>query len=76
MSLSRLEWVKLNKYCELSGDTACAVRNRRKRGVWLDGKQAKCAPDGNLWVNLGAVEQWVEQSQKSTVVLRQKPRKA
>lgn len=67
-----MKWVKLGKYCELSGDTACAVRNRRKRGLWLDGMQCKRAPDGNLWVNLGAVEQWVEQSQISTVVQRQK----
>ncbi len=57
-----LNWVKLNKYCELSGDTQHAVRNRRKRGVWLDGKQCKCAPDGNLWVNLKQVETWVEQT--------------
>jgi hypothetical protein len=71
-----LKWVKLTKYCELSGDTVCAVRNRRKRGHWLDGRQCKRAPDGNLWVNLIAVEQWVEQWQASSGVTRQKPAKA
>lgn len=57
-----IRWVKLKKYCELSGDTPEAVRNRRRRGVWLDGKQAKCAPDGNLWINLQKVQEWVEQT--------------
>jgi hypothetical protein len=57
-----LTWVKLKKYCELSGDTPNAVRNRRKRGIWLDKKQSQCAPDGTLWVNLREVEQWVEQT--------------
>jgi hypothetical protein len=55
-----LKWVKLKKYCELSGDTQNAVRNRRKRGIWLDKKQSKLAPDGTLWVNLLEVEKWVE----------------
>ena len=57
-----LQWVKLKKYCELSGDTPHAVRSRRKRGIWLDGKHCKCAPDGKLWVNLPKVEAWVEQT--------------
>lgn len=67
-----LKWVKLPKYCELSGDTACAVRHRRKKGQWLDGVQSKCAPDGNLWVNLAEVEQWIEQNQLVPAVTRRK----
>jgi hypothetical protein len=60
MTSPALKWVKLKKYCELSGDTPSAVRNRRKRGQWLNGVQATLAPDGNLWINLTEVEQWVQ----------------
>lgn len=55
-----MKWVKLKRYCELSGDTADAVHARRKKGLWLDGIQCKLGPDGNLWVNLIEVEKWVE----------------
>lgn len=53
-----VEWVKLERYLELTGDTADAVHARRKLGKWLDGQQCKIV-DGRLWVNLPAVETWV-----------------
>lgn len=55
-----LKWIRLKKYCELSGDSTDAVHTRRKKGKWLDGVQCRIAPDGNLWVNLEEVDKWVE----------------
>ncbi len=55
-----MNWVKLNKYCELSGDTAYAVHARRHKGVWMDNLHCRIAPDGKLWINLMEVEKWVE----------------
>jgi hypothetical protein len=54
-----LAWVKLKKYCEQSGDTTDAVHAKRRRGQWLDGIHCRVADDGNLWVNLEAVNEWV-----------------
>jgi len=54
------KWITLKKYCELTGDTKAAVHARRHKGVWLDGKQTMLAPDGNLWVDLVEIEQWVK----------------
>lgn len=54
-----MEWVKLDRYLELSGDTMDAVQARRKTGKWLDGEQCKMV-DGRLWISLPAVEKWVE----------------
>jgi len=56
-----MKWVRLKKYCELSGDTAYAVHHRRSRGVWLDGVHTRIAADRRLWVNLDEVNKWVEQ---------------
>ncbi|VEG91781.1 excisionase [Legionella spiritensis] len=61
-----VKWVKLKKYCQVSGDTANAVHAKRKRGVWLDGIQCKLGPDGNIWINLIEVEKWVENGNKAT----------
>jgi hypothetical protein len=54
------EWVKLPKYCEISGDTADAVHGRRRLGKWSDGDQCKVV-DGSLWVNLKNVNKWVDE---------------
>lgn len=55
-----MKWIKLKKYCETSGDTLDAVHAKRRKGAWLDGIHCKIAPDGNLWINIFEVEQWVE----------------
>ncbi len=61
-----MKWIKLKKYCEISGDTVYAVHARRKKGLWLDGIQCRLGPDGNLWVNLSEVEKWVEKGMQAT----------
>lgn len=61
-----MKWVKLNKYCELSGDTKDAVHAKRRKGIWLDEQQCRLGPDGNLWINLLEVEKWVE-NEKSNI---------
>lgn len=52
-------WVKLEKYTEITGDSMDSVNARRKSGKWLDGNQCKIV-DGRIWINLQAVEGWVE----------------
>jgi hypothetical protein len=55
-----LEWVKLEKYVELSGDSVDSVQSRRKIGRWIDGNQCKIV-NGRLWINLRAAQRWVEE---------------
>ena len=52
-------WVKLDKYIELTGDSMDSVQSRRQVGKWLDGVQCKIV-NGRLWINLRAVEEWIE----------------
>ena len=60
------KWVRVNRYCELTGDTPAAVHARRKKGIWLDGKHTTLAPDKKLWVNLEETERWVEYGNKGS----------
>jgi hypothetical protein len=55
-----LEWVKLEKYVELSGDSVDSVQSRRKIGRWIDGNQCKIV-NGRLWIDLRAAQRWVEE---------------
>lgn len=67
--LSPLNWIRLAKYCELSGDTPDAVHARRRKKQWVDGVHCRIAPDGNVWVNLEEVNKWVEsQAPKSSAL--------
>lgn len=56
-----LRWVRINRYCEISGETVDAVQGRLRTGVWLRDVHAR-QPQGSkeLWVNLPAVEDWAE----------------
>lgn len=65
-TLKQIEWVKLVKYCELTGETRDSVMKKRSSGMFLDGVHCKIAPDGNIWVNLAEVEKWVEQGNQAT----------
>lgn len=56
-----IQWVKLELYEKLTGDTAEAVRNRRKKGIWKDGLHSKVV-NGRIWVNLIEAQEWVKQS--------------
>lgn len=54
-----ISWVKLERYAEITGDSVDSVNARRKLGKWLEGDQWKLV-DGRIWINLPAVEKWVE----------------
>lgn len=56
-----LRWVRIDRYVELSGDSADAVEKRLRTGKWLRDVHAR-RPDGSasLWVNLDAVEDWAQ----------------
>lgn len=37
-----------------------AVRKRIERGIWLQDKHYRKAPDGRLYIDMRAIEAWVE----------------
>lgn len=54
-----LEWVPMNRYCELFGETPDAVDKRLRSGHWLRDVHVR-QPEGSkqLWINLEAVNDW------------------
>ena len=55
-----VRWVRLSKYCELTGETRDMVYARKRAGIWLEGLHIR-RRQGKLWVCLPAVDRWVEQ---------------
>lgn len=63
-------WVKLRRYCELTGDTPDAVQKKIARGLWLEGNHYATAPDGVRWFNIEAIGKWVENGQSGVPALK------
>lgn len=62
-----MKWVRLNKYCEISGESRHSVHWKRKAGIYIDGVHTKLGDDNRVWVNLEAIEKWVEQGSKASL---------
>ena len=54
--------ILLKRYCELTGDSAQAVHDRRQDGQWEDGKQCHIKRR-RLWIDLAEVANWVRSGQ-------------
>jgi len=56
-----IRWVRLMKFCELTGISEIAVRKKRHEGKWTE-EIVKTAKDGMLYVNIEEYQKWIEQS--------------
>lgn len=57
--LLNIQWIKLEKYCEQTGDTQDAVYSRLREGKWLEGIHAR-KRGGAWWVHIQMFNDWVE----------------
>ena len=55
-----LKWIRIEKFCDLTGYTPSGVRGKISTGVWASGIHFTKAPDGHILINLEAYEKWVE----------------
>jgi hypothetical protein len=53
-------WVLIKRVVELLGYTDDAIRAKIKKGVWLQGVHWRKAPDGRIFLNLLAIQRWIE----------------
>ena len=59
-----IHWVKLKKYCELSGETRNTVNAKLANQIWREGYHTKVLEDGCRWINLSRVQEWAEHGQR------------
>lgn len=53
-------YVRIVKFSELTGYSVKAVSRKIEDGIWIEGKEYRRAPDGNICVDLEGFEKWVE----------------
>lgn len=60
--MTGINWIRLSKWCETTGDTEDAVHARRRAGIWLDEVHCRKAGDGRIWINTDEAMRWVRES--------------
>lgn len=53
------EWVLVDKFCQMTGNTPNAIHQRRKIGCWVDGVHTAVVRR-RLYVNVKAADQWIK----------------
>ena len=44
-----IDWVRIERYCELTGETSQSVKTKRNNGIWIEGVQYEKKADGVLF---------------------------
>lgn len=55
-----MRYVRVSKFCELTGYTDKAVRRKIQEGVWKAGREFRRAPDGTILIDMEGYARWVE----------------
>ncbi len=58
-----LQYVRVNKFSELSGYTPKAVERKIEAGVWAEGRHYIRSPDGRIHIDLKEYEKWLLSTQ-------------
>jgi hypothetical protein len=69
-----IKWLKLNRFCELTGETPDAIQSRRSAGEWLDSIHVQTRSN-RLYVSIEAYNRWVEQGLTKSEIHLSKRRK-
>ncbi|SAK83311.1 hypothetical protein AWB75_05389 [Caballeronia catudaia] len=59
-SLAPVHYVTIARAANLTGLTEKAIRRKIEDGKWLSGREYRRSPDGGIFIDLRAYEQWVE----------------
>lgn len=52
-------FVRIHVASAQTGYTEKAIRRKIEEGVWLEGREYRRAPDGNILIDMEAYEKWV-----------------
>lgn len=53
-------YVRIKKFADLTGYTEPAVQAKINKGVWIEGREYRRAPDGAVLIDIEGYERWVE----------------
>lgn len=67
-----IEWIRAEKYTQITGESMEAIYSHIRDGDWAAGKHYKRTGQRTLWINIREAQEWVrEQPHVETVVKAQ-----
>jgi len=61
MNVLVLSWVRVEKYCDLTGEPINTVLDRIRDGKWAAKKHYKRTGPRTLWINPQEADKWISQ---------------
>ena len=58
--INAARFVTIEMCAAITGLTRSAINKRMGRGYWIEGRQWRRAEDGRIWIDMQAVERWVQ----------------
>jgi hypothetical protein len=58
-----MNWVLIKKLAEVSGYSEEAIRQKKKKGVWVENRHWRKAPDNRIVFNTEAIDRWLSNTQ-------------
>ena len=59
-ALASARFVTISLAHALTGYTVNAIETKIKRGVWVEGREWRRAPDGRVLIDMRGYERWIE----------------
>lgn len=57
-----VRYKQIHQFCIETGYTVNAIRGKIRDGIWLEGREFRKAPDGNVLIDIEGYHRWVEQN--------------
>lgn len=57
-------YVRIVLAAVIFGLTEKAIRCKIEQGKWVEGREFRRSPDGEIWISVQGVTRWVERGQK------------
>lgn len=58
--MTEVRYVRIPRFCEITGWTVKAVERKIEDGVWVEGREYRRAPDRNILIDMKGYDRWVE----------------
>jgi hypothetical protein len=53
-------YVRIPLFAAISGLTVKAIEKKMEAGKWVEGREYRKDPDGNIWISVKGAMKWVE----------------
>lgn len=65
-----IQWVRAEKYCQLTGESIESIYTHIRNSDWAAGKHYKRTGQRTLWINIKEAQEWIERQPHIETVVK------